>query len=97
VHEELTNTLQTTFLEYVKGFLEPTENKRDMSGQGSKRGKRDMETRDGFPVMPEVNDSDRKEDLEDLLRRYLTAQYSEWLPTVPLFPTSGLNIKHHQN
>ena len=46
------------------------------SGAGRK-GKRDMDTVDGYPVMPEVDDKDLKEDLEDLLRRYLTAQYSE--------------------
>lgn len=37
----------------------------------------EIETRDGWPVMPEVNETDLKESLEDLLRGYLTAQYSE--------------------
>ena len=52
----------------------------DGSGQrsgGKSTKQRQIETEDGWPVMPEVNEKDLKDDLEDLLRQYLTAQYSE--------------------
>lgn len=51
---------------------------------GNKSGARDkyrqLETEDGWPVMPEVSEDDLKDSLEDLLRQYLTAQYSEPCP-----------------
>lgn len=89
VHEDLTTTLQKKFLEYVKLLLDPTPDPPHFPtaqtnihrlGKQGKRGKRDMETEDGYPVMPEVDETDRKDDLEDLLRHYLTAQYSEFIP-----------------
>lgn len=52
----------------------------------------DLESRDGWPVMPEVSESDLKEPLEDLLRRYLTAQYSE--SSCPKTRRSGIDTAH---
>jgi hypothetical protein len=51
------------------------------------RGKdRHLETEDGWPVMPEVSENELKDGLEDLLRKYLTAQYSESGPKMPGVP-----------
>lgn len=48
------------------------------SGRFKKRvGHLSLETEDGYPVMPVVGATDLKEDLEDLLRGYLAAQYSK--------------------
>lgn len=86
VYEELTTNFQKKFLDYAKLVLDPTggtfptTTNVHPSGQHSKNGKHEMETEDGYPVMPEVARTDRKDDLEDLLRRYLTAQYSKCMP-----------------
>ena len=39
----------------------------------------DLDTEDGYPLMPDLGEmtSMKKEDLRNLLRRYLTEQYSE--------------------
>ena len=36
----------------------------------------DLQTQDGYPLVPEIDIKVNKEDLEDLLRHYVTAQYS---------------------
>jgi hypothetical protein len=46
----------------------------------------EIATEDGWPVMPEVMEDDLKESLEDLLRGYLTAQYSESCPNMSRTP-----------
>lgn len=84
-YPELTMGLQLKFLDYVKMLLEPMANgtmeaSRESPGQASgtvMKAKMELGTEDGFPVMPEVNEKLLKDDLEDLLRHYLTAQYSE--------------------
>jgi hypothetical protein len=106
-YEELTTTLQVKFLDYTKLVLEPptgetvptaTEGRTaDGNVHGSKqrkRGKRDLQSQDGCPIMPEVDDTDLKEDLEDLLRCFLTAQYSECVPDRIQIPCgqSGIDV-----
>jgi len=41
----------------------------------ARKSKWDLETQEGFPKMPAVGDKELKDDLEDLLRKYLAAQY----------------------
>jgi hypothetical protein len=41
----------------------------------ARKSKWDLETQDGFPKMPAVGAKELKDDLEDLLRKYLAAQY----------------------
>jgi hypothetical protein len=81
-HEEQTNALGIQLLEYAKTLLKPaangTQNENVPTGNVNVPTARlDLATQDGYPVMPAVTTKDLKDTLEDLLRRYLAAQYSK--------------------
>jgi len=87
-HAQLVDDVGNKLLDYAKKLLaEPASPPTPAQSQPGatttqpavKAGLAEIEIQDGFPVMPAVHISDKvkKEELEDLMRRYLTIHYSE--------------------
>ena len=94
-YADLTRSIQLKLMEYLKPLLDPLQNTSSTPSQNMAQppvillgnilgmltnSKLSIERQDGFPVMPDVNDKALKENLEDLVRRYLTAHYSKSCP-----------------
>lgn len=90
-YPDLVQTVQVKCLEYVKDLLADPRSAatateglpQPITSQPSdQRGPREFDIQDGFPVMPDIQIDDKlkKEDYEELLRRYLTTHYSECNP-----------------
>jgi hypothetical protein len=79
LHADLVQNVQLKVFDYAKLLISggmtpdpgyPAQNRQALI---------DLDTEDGYPLMPDVGEmtSMKKEDLRNLLRRYLTEQYSE--------------------
>lgn len=85
-HATLMLEVQKHLLDYVKDLLQessltPAPNVNPTIPQPVLRKEaRELGTEKGFPIMPAIDGGERikKEELEDLLRRYLGAQYSKF-------------------
>ena len=73
MYSDHADDIQRKLLEYTKLLQHPT----DLAAP-SHRPDLDIQTENGFPLIPPLveNIDQKKEELEDLLRRYLNAHYS---------------------
>ncbi|KAF8816598.1 hypothetical protein BYT27DRAFT_7248035 [Phlegmacium glaucopus] len=78
IFEKQVDDIQRKMIDYVKLLKRPSTNQPIIQSAIPRlRSDLDIQTKDGYPLMPPVDDNIelKKEELEDLLRRYLNAHY----------------------
>lgn len=79
MYPELLNDLQDKVLQYVAQLRNPGAATTSLIPPSMPPSlAKEIRTEEGFPLMPEINANNKvkKEDLEELIRRYLSAHYS---------------------
>jgi hypothetical protein len=81
MYSDQADDIQRKLLEYTKLLQHPNE-----LAVPSNRPDLDIQTENGFPLMPPLmeNIEQKKDELEELLRRYLNAHYSKFIFILPV-------------
>jgi hypothetical protein len=79
IYGDQVETIQRKLVDYIKLLQPSTTNQLISSNIPRPRPDLDISTKDGYPWMPPVGDDieQKKDELENLLRRYLNDQYSK--------------------